>query len=64
MKRCCPTCGKELSEPEYLEIKSDYESALDLLAGDFRRADGVDAITAIELARKKLKHYGISHGDG
>jgi len=51
----CPICGHKLSVSECSEAQSNYESALDLLAYDIRIAHGVDPITAIEMARKRLK---------
>jgi len=55
MKPCCPTCGKELSTAEIIEIQRDYESALDLLAYDIRIQQGIDPVTAVEIAKKKLR---------
>lgn len=55
MIHCCPTCGKQYTDAEYREMRSEYESALSRRAQEIMRDGGLDLITAVAMAQKEIK---------
>ena len=56
----CPIFETCRTRKRYMELQEDYESAVDLLASDIIVESGVDPITAVEMAKKRIKQELLS----
>lgn len=56
MPHICPYCGGEISDPEYLALRSDYESELNRIAEGILKNEGVICpVTAVKMAKRRIR---------